>query len=480
MNSQPLQRIQAALRRPSWSLLGLHLLASAPLTAGLFSDLRATTSSTEEIGSEHIHTVPLKKQYVPIFKNNKTIAYKTAYFGEIQVGTPRQTFSAVFDTGSGHLILPALGCQSEPCIKHRRFNRSSSLTAVDIEHDGSVIKPDVLERDQLAIKFGMGEVVGEFMEDHVCLGQAGKDCIKLRIVLANEMTEDPFGIFAFDGVLGLGFNALTMNKFFNFFGQMTEQNAAMQSRFAVFLAPNDDGQNAITFGGIDKNRAASELEWVPVAKQELGYWQVRLAHVRIGDSILEECEDGECRAILDTGTSLLSVPRMVSRKMHRLLARPVPGEADPYMDCRHVPGVKITFDLGGPEVSLGAEDYSRPEPFNLTKPGDPSDWKLFCRSLLLPVDIGPPLGPKVFIWGEPVLRKYYTVYDWAERRIGFSIAGPPPEGPGAEAIGAPPAGSLAAGAPLTSLKSSREGGTDKTHVGQSQSTEGENSGAATI
>lgn len=35
-----------------------------------------------------------------------------------------------------------------------------------------------------------------------------------------------------------------------------------------------------------------------------------------------------------------------------------------------------------------------------------------CRATLLPVDPSPSLGMKAFILGEPMLRKYYTVYDW--------------------------------------------------------------------
>merc|ERR550539_625615 len=180
----------------------------------------------------------------------------------------------------------------------------------------------------------------------------------------------------------------------------------------------------ISFGGHDERRASSEIEWAPVAMEDLGYWQVQIKNVRIGETVLEDCADGSCRAILDTGTSLLGVPRQSARIMHRLLARHVPQ--DTYVDaseidCRQVPGTSIDFDLGGPVVSLSVEDYSRPTPFNMSIPGKNTSG-LFCRSLLLPVDMRPPLGPKVFIWGEPVLRRYYTVYDLVKKQVGFSLA----------------------------------------------------------
>mmetsp|Transcript_88925 Transcript_88925/g.226294 ORF Transcript_88925/g.226294 Transcript_88925/m.226294 type:complete len:492 (+) Transcript_88925:154-1629(+) len=421
-------------------------------------------------------TIPLQKQYVPIQKAGKTVAYKTAYFGTVHVGSsePRQPFTVVFDTGSGHFILPSTGCNSETCAKHRRYNRTQSPSAVDIEYDGTPIRPDATERDQVSIAFGTGEVLGEFVREVVCVGPAAANaeeaaadrtlrpgCVDLRTVLATKMTDDPFGLFAFDGVMGLGLEALTLAPQFSFFSQMSLQHPSVRPRFAVFLARTDGGESEISFGGHDERRASSELQWASVAMKELGYWQVQVRSVRIGNTVLEDCADGGCRAILDTGTSLLGVPRQAARTMHKMLARHVPDQ-DKYtdvaqIDCRRVLGQRLEFELmGGMVVSLGAEDYSRPTPFNMTLPNS-KESKLFCRSLLLPVDMAAPLGPKVFIWGEPVLRRYYTVYDLAEKQIGFTEARQPDVSSspaGLPAVGAPPPGSLVSGAPLPPMHSS--------------------------
>jgi len=414
-------------------------------------------------------SIPLRKQYVPVQKDNKVVAYKTAYFGALQVGgeEPRQTFTVVFDTGSGHLILPSTACHSETCGKHRRYSRAESKTAVDIEYDGTLIRPDAVERDQVSIAFGTGKVLGEFVRDVVCLGggpttqaggaprEVGRGCVEMRVVLATEMTDDPFGLFAFDGVLGLGLEALTLAPQFSFFAQVAAQHPAVQPLFSVFLARDDGGESRVSFGGHDERFAASDFAWAPVAMKELGYWLVQLKSVRIGDTVVEDCADGTCHAILDTGTSLLGVPRLAARSMHKLLARQVPADRQTdtaSIDCRSVPGHNIEFELeGGVSVSLGVEDYSRPTPFNMTMPNS-SAWRLFCRSLLLPVDMAAPLGPKVFIWGEPMLRRYYTSYDLAQKRVGFALARSPEElgdeSSGLPPVGAPPPGSLISGAPL--------------------------------
>merc|ERR1719386_324823 len=46
----------------------------------------------------------------------------------------------------------------------------------------------------------------------------------------------------------------------------------------------------------------------------------------------------------------------------------------------------------------------------------------FCRPKTLGVNLPAPVGPKLFILGEPVLHRYYTVYDWAGLQVGFSLA----------------------------------------------------------
>jgi hypothetical protein len=396
--------------------------------------------------------IPLQKQYVPVMKGERIIAYKTAYFGEIQAGSPSQTFTVVFDTGSGHVILPKSSCGDEACSKHRRYDRASSTTAVDIKFDGSLLKPNEKERDQVVVSFGTGKVTGEFIQDVVCAGGGAEEtaeCVQMRMVLAVHMTEDPFSHFAFDGVMGLGLNALRLNDKFSFFGEMIAQNPNLLPQFSVYLSRQEDGSSMLTFGGHDEEKATTEIQWAPIAMADLGFWQVQIKQVRIGDTILDECANGACRAILDTGTSLLGVPRDASRSMHRHLARPASadGKDAGEIDCRKVPGYSIDFDLGDIVVSLPVEDYSRPAPINMTNANNSTS--LVCRSLLLPIDLPPPVGPMAFVWGEPVLRRYLTIYDIAKKQIGFSLAKHAEHVSGeVKSIGAPAEGSLLAGAPL--------------------------------
>jgi len=59
------------------------------------------------------------------------------------------------------------------------------------------------------------------------------------------------------------------------------------------------------------------------------------------------------------------------------------------------------------------------------KDEDDADVKRYCSPRFMPVRLPAPLGPKLFILGEPVLHRYYTVYDWLNHRVGFSLANTP-------------------------------------------------------
>lgn len=369
-----------------------------------------------------MHTIPLSRQQVPIYINDRMIGYKTSYFGTIHVTERKDPYNVVFDTGSGHIILPSVTCRAEACLKHRQYDRSRSATAALVTETDS-IKPWA----SIVITFGTGKVKGELLNDVVCLDQEGTRCTNINLVTATNMSDNPFKSFEFDGIFGLGLQALSLNRQFNFLEGMASTNLAFMPKFAVFLASYSDEQSSITFGGYDKSKAATEMSWAPVARSEMGYWQVQLDNVRVGNTKLDFCADGGCYAILDTGSSMLGVPGTEIKTLHRLLSREVPQSLlNDKIDCRNVSGADLTFDVGNFQVVLGVEDLAKPDPVNMTQPASESalseETQLFCRHLLLPVNLKEPIGPKVFIWGEPVLRKYYSVFDVERKMVGMALA----------------------------------------------------------
>jgi len=199
-----------------------------------------------------------------------------------------------------------------------------------------------------------------------------------------------------------------------------------EARFGFFLSKHDSVPSEISFGGHDERRVSEPLRWAKVPEPEKGYWQVPIKSIRIGDTKISSCESGQCVGIVDSGTSLLGVPKADLKDTHYKLARKIPGDPSE-LDCRQVGGPTIVFDLGGFEISLGPEDYSRPTAMRMETKD--SKVQVVCRASLLPIDLGADGGnPLTWILGEPVLRKYYTAFDWKKAEIGFALAKQPTSG----------------------------------------------------
>merc|ERR550514_1953818 len=164
------------------------------------------------------------------------------------------------------------------------------------------------------------------------------------------------------------------------------------------------------------------MQWAPVVKPHLGYWQVAIKALKIDGQPLKFCEDGRCVGILDTGTSLIGAPEEAVKELHLRLVREVQGNPSE-LDCGEVPGPDMSIDLGGFEVTLTAAEYSRPKALRVT---GATQTRTLCRASLLRSDIGEPIGPKAFILGEPLLRRYYTAYNSKSHKVGFALATPAP------------------------------------------------------
>jgi len=252
-------------------------------------------------------------------------------------------------------------------------------------------------------------------------------CVDLRVIAATDMTAEPFASFEFDGVLGLGLPGLSQTPEFNFINIVAEQigygGGLNPNVFAVFLGESDEEVSEITFGGWREDHMLDGPNWAPVSNPEFGYWQIRILAVRMGNQVLDFCREG-CRAVVDTGTSLLAVPSKVFPEIQNGLRHPATRG-----NCPEGMGPELHFDLdGNVTVTLQPEEYARAErPVGSRPPADDEEAKqqrakMTCEPMLMSLDLEEPLGPKLWILGEPVLRKYYTVYNMQAQSVGFGLA----------------------------------------------------------
>jgi len=320
--------------------------------------------------------------------------HSSEYYGNIAIGSPPQIFQVVFDTGSGNLLIPSIECTDEACVSHNRYASSKSSTATEMAFaDGNTPADENSERDVVTITFGTGQISGMFVQDNVCLGSI---CTKAMLVTATNESDEPFSLVPFDGVLGLSLPQMSEGANFNVLDCFVKEKALDKNLFSVYLG---DDNAEITFGDYKKEYMAEELFWVPVSRP--GYWQVEINDISIGGKGMNLCSSGGCQVAVDTGTSLMAGPSTIVHKLIELLQLK--------SDCSNFAELpKLGFLVGNRELTLDPEDY-------VARMDD------HCSLALMTLNVPPPKGP-LFIFGDPFLKKYYTVYDREHVKVGFAKA----------------------------------------------------------
>merc|ERR1719253_2431280 len=391
------------------SFLIFFLAGSSVIPAmGLLNDHVHANIEAHSITKEHdvvvnhmgsSHSIVMKRQTYKSMEhfNGESatkVVHKTAYYGKVEIGTPKQPVTVVFDTGSGNLMVPSTYCRSHACTMHKRFDRKKSATAEDIEADGSPSRKGAL-RDQITVTFGTGEISGVFIQDDVCMGSL---CTNMHFVGATDETEDPFSSFNFDGVLGLALPEMSQGPAFSLMDHLVQNKALRQPLFSVFLSDSDMESSEITFGAVKDEHMVTPMFWQSVTRDS-GYWQVQIEDITINNKKQSLCND--CQVAVDTGTSQLAGPTDVINDLSKRLN--VKSDCSNY---KRLPD--LGFVVGENIMNLKPNDYI-----------DRND--AGCEVSLMPLDVPPPNGP-LFIFGDPFLRKYYTSYDRANNRVGFASA----------------------------------------------------------
>ncbi|CAG8714833.1 12416_t:CDS:2, partial [Dentiscutata heterogama] len=289
------------------------------------------------------------------------------YFGEISIGTPPQTFSVVFDTGSSNFWVPSTRCTSIACFLHRRFDSNKSST----------FKPN---GTGFEIHYGSGSLEGIISNDVLQVAD-----LKVTDLDFGESIKEPGIVFTFgrfDGIFGLGYDNIAIKGVVPPFYHLVNRKLIDAPIFSFWLNDADKNNNAVggelIFGGIDESHIAETIHWAPVRRK--GYWEIELEKVILGG---EEVEMEGTGAAIDTGTSLIAVPNIVADLINKQLGAKKNFAGQFIIDCEKIPSLPDfsmqfngkLFTLNGSEYVLRAQNQ--------------------CISAFIGLDIPEPLGP---IW----------------------------------------------------------------------------------
>eukprot|EP00053_Salpingoeca_punica_P008284 m.74737 g.74737 ORF g.74737 m.74737 type:complete len:393 (-) comp14530_c0_seq1:141-1319(-) len=321
------------------------------------------------------------------------------YYGPIQLGTPPQDFKVVFDTGSSNLWVPSSTCPFTDlaCKTHNRYDSTQSSTYV-------------ANGTKFAIQYGTGSLTGFLSTDTLTFGD-----LEIQGQTFAEATAEPgltFVAAKFDGILGMGFDTISVDHVASPWTNILAQGLVSKNMYSFWLnrtagSPGPQG-GELVLGGYDPNHFSGPIDYVPLTHDT--YWQFEMTTLSVKGISL--CESG-CKAIADTGTSLLAGPSADVKRINMAIGATPAAKGEYIVNCAKIDSMPtVVFTINGQQYPLTPQQYV----LQIAAQG-----QVECLSGFFGMDVPAPAGP-LWILGDVFLGAYTTIFDMGGNRLGFGKA----------------------------------------------------------
>uniref|UniRef100_A0A803YIA0 Peptidase A1 domain-containing protein n=1 Tax=Meleagris gallopavo TaxID=9103 RepID=A0A803YIA0_MELGA len=318
-----------------------------------------------------------------------------SYVTTISISTPAQQFSVIFDTGSANLWVPSVYCSS-PQPNRQRFNlaRSSTYCSTTIS---------------MVTRYGTGSMVGVLAYDTITVGSIQ---VQNQMVGLSQWESGSFLIhMPFNGFLGLAFPRIASS------GACTaptwEQNSVPEGHWhphghPTSASPHSDERNGsfVFFGGIDSSHFTGNLSLIPLTAQT--YWQIKVDRIAM-HGLPITCIHG-CKAILDSGTSMLAGPGLSMQQWWH----PTGAEARLSHPWQHT--VRCSSILSDIVFVIAGMQFPLPTQFYILQVNGSCMSGFEAYALPMATD-------ELWILGNIFLRCYYSIFDRANSMVGPTASG---------------------------------------------------------
>uniref|UniRef100_A0A915BV80 Peptidase A1 domain-containing protein n=1 Tax=Parascaris univalens TaxID=6257 RepID=A0A915BV80_PARUN len=340
------------------------------------------------------------------------------YVGTITMGSQRTPMRVVLDTGSADFWVPDISCgicdyychglptmfcnklcSKGCCSLQNGFTRSKCPNKLFFNAITSNTYSE--QNGTWRIKYGSGMAAGFYGQDITNLGG-----MNINVTFGQATVLDPqlMADAAFDGILGLAFQSLSIGHTLPPFLAAHQQNIINEAIFTVFLrragyAGSLNG-GVYTFGGFDNVNCDSRINYVSLSSAT--YFQFRLEKFYFGTTLLAT---STTEVISDTGTSFIGAPSKIVESVAQAIGAK-PDQSGYVIPCNYGQLPNMIFVIGGYEYTVTSDNY-------IVRMGDRR-----CELAMVSLQ---SMGLQIsWILGDPFIREYCNVHDMQNRRIGFA------------------------------------------------------------
>lgn len=404
-----------------------------------------------------VQNVTISDVVVPLFGGLRV----GEYYAKIEVGEPPVEYRVQIDTGSSLLLIPDAACDG--CTLREggaTYAAVKSTTALPLPCtspqcgvqtcSSSLCFSSVCSREKQAccseksptdcafgVHYGGGtEAQGALVSDTVRIGSVTTRLTFGRILAERGRWEASLGV---DGILGIGLKALGCDP--TCVDPLLYELVADRVLHDGFSTCMGDGSGQLVMGGVDPRFYTPPLQFTPLVKPlgttKLTYYSVAFTDVRLGEkSVFGHADSSsssssampyDTTAVVDSGSTSLLFARNIFDAIQASFQR----------DYCHLPGVCATPSVIA-EPANGGIQGARP---CLRAMPLASEWPTLqlelgpSLTLHLPphlyfvragsdfcygIDATPASAGNINIFGDTLLRGFYTVYDHTNLRVGFA------------------------------------------------------------
>ncbi|KAJ3287443.1 hypothetical protein HK104_008577 [Borealophlyctis nickersoniae] len=269
------------------------------------------------------------------------------------------------------------------------------------------------------ITYGVGQANGYLIEDRATFGGITATC-NLGLVIDEGPNGGDQGL-GNDGMIGFAFSRLSASGSKSWFEAAYFVGAFAKGVFSIYLNSQIGSNNGeLAIGGVNTAHYTGNLIYVPVI--DPSYWKINVRQVQWNGAGLTIASKA---AVLDTGASLIVGPAADINLINQRIGGSPDSSGVWIVPCSYrttKPPIRFALDNNA-FITLTANDYIL---------NDPAAGSNLCISAFYTINMP---NFNFFIFGAPILRKYYSTYDlgivsqgYKNSLVGIALAYPPSPG----------------------------------------------------